>query len=89
MDNDERDILLKTEAFKALQDLKDFDEEFWQKVDHASGNIPRDLKKFSEQLVDEGRVGKHNQPSLEEGSEDQEPVRKRQKMTDLITAGRR
>ena len=46
LDARELGALLSTEDFEPLRDLRNIDEELWQTVVDASGNVPRELKRF-------------------------------------------
>ena len=75
LDARERDALLRTEHFKPIHDLRNIDEELWQTVVDASGNIPRELKKFCLRLKNEIKATKRERSA--DDSADEEPPSKK------------
>lgn len=97
LDLTERNDLLKTQEFEVLRDLKILDEGLWQNVVDASGNIPRELKKFctliraataaaNTEAAKVATIEAAKRPLPANSDEDEANPRKRPRMGDLKAA---
>jgi hypothetical protein len=81
----ELDALLRTEGFKPLLDLKEWDVELWRTVADSSGNIPRELKKFCRVLEDDiskVTATKHER-SVDDCADEEPPLKKLRSLDDI------